>query len=74
VVSSLEDSMLSNPAFAHAKELRKEAMGDLQKHWRCSIHSKDRDSFCWQLDGGLCYKLTFQQLGFWAIEIVSFLF
>jgi hypothetical protein len=69
-ISSLEDSSSSNPAFTHAKELRKEAIADLQKRWRCSIHSKDKDIMCWQSDDGICYELTFQQLGFWAIEIV----
>ena len=46
-------------------------MADLQKRWKCVLHSKNKDTFCWQSDDGICYELTFNQLGYWAIEIVS---
>lgn len=49
-------------------------MADLQKRWKCVLHSKNKDAFCWQSDEGICYELTFNQLGYWAIEIVSLLY
>ena len=48
-------------------------MADLQKRWKCTLHSKNKDAFCWQSDDGICYELTFNNLGFWAIEIVRLL-
>jgi hypothetical protein len=51
--------------------LQKAAVADLQKHWKCALHSKNSDTFCWQSDEGICYELLYQQIGFWAIEMVS---
>ena len=70
VVSSLEDQS-SNSALSNNIDLRKAAVADLQKRWRCSFHSKDgKDTICWQSEG-LCYEISISQLGYWAIEIVS---
>ena len=74
--STAAQSMIDDQApkilmFRKAKETQKTTVAELHKCWTCSIHSKDKDILCWQSDDGLCYELTFQHLGFWAIEIVS---
>lgn len=48
-------------------------IGELQQRWKCQIHSKDKDVYCYN-DGHMCYILTIQNIGFWALEIVYFLF
>jgi hypothetical protein len=48
----------------------KDVVVALQKHWRYSIHSKDKDVLCWPSDKGVCYDLPYQELGFWAVKIV----
>lgn len=60
-------------AFRQVQDLRKATLADLQKHWKCKLHSKDKDAFCWQSNDNICYELSFNQLGFWAIEIVRLL-
>lgn len=63
----------SSAAFQRVQELRKATMAELQTRWKCTLHSKNKDAFCWQSDDGICYELTFNHLGFWAIEIVCLL-
>lgn len=65
----------NNPSstFRQVDELRKATVGDLEERWKCVLHSKNKDAFCWQSDDGICYELTYNQLGFWAVEIVSLL-
>ena len=70
-MSGKEDSSSNAPEPNYAQRVIKETLADLQKHWKCSIHSKNKECFCWQFEG-ICYELSFNQLGFWAVEIVRF--
>jgi hypothetical protein len=68
--SSLEDNLRSNPELVNMVDECKDMVTALWKCWRCSIHSKDKDILCWPSDKGVCYDLPYQELGFWAVEIV----
>ena len=52
---------------------REKYLEELQQHWKCTMHSKDKDTYCYK-DGHICYVLTIQNLGYWALEIVCFTF
>lgn len=45
-------------------------IAELQKRWHCDLHSKDKDAYCYQDVGSVCYELTIQNMTFWALEIV----
>jgi hypothetical protein len=57
-------------SFSESQAKRMEVIKDLQKQWRCEVHLKDKDVYCWQSDG-LCYTLVHNNIVYWAIEIVS---
>ncbi|KAH9955210.1 hypothetical protein BGW80DRAFT_1467220 [Lactifluus volemus] len=61
----------SNPS-THTQMSQKVAVADLQQRWKCLLHSKTKETFCWQSpqSNSICYELTFTQLGLWAMEIV----
>ena len=43
----------------------------LQERWRCKIHSKGTDRWCYSPSGGnICQTMTISNLSFWAIQIV----
>jgi hypothetical protein len=67
---SLEDNLWSNPELVNMVDEHKDVVAALQKHWRYSIHSKDKDVLCWPSDKGVCYDLPYQELGFWAVKII----
>jgi hypothetical protein len=59
-------------AFDALKQQCAKIMGELQARWRCKLHSKDKDIYCWNLtESSVCYVLTISNLGFWAVDIVS---
>jgi len=51
---------------------REKYLEELQQRWKCPIHSKDKETYCYN-DGHICYVLTIQNMGYWALEIVRFL-
>ncbi|KAH9979303.1 hypothetical protein BGW80DRAFT_1248676 [Lactifluus volemus] len=61
----------SNPVSNHTQMSQKAVVADLQQHWKCLLHSKTKDTFCWQSpqSNRVCYELTFTHLGLWAMEI-----
>lgn len=65
------DDSASNVPENHAQTAIKNTIADLQKHWKCAIHSKEKDKYCWKFEG-ICRELSFNNLGFWAVEIVGF--
>jgi hypothetical protein len=65
------DGSLSVPEDHQSQRMIKAIIADLQKHWKCEIHSKEKEKYCWKSEG-ICYELSHNNLGFWAIEIVGF--
>ncbi|KAH9955581.1 hypothetical protein BGW80DRAFT_1258085 [Lactifluus volemus] len=57
---------------ATSADKQKVAVADLQQRWKCLLHSKTKETFCWQSpqSNSICYEFTFTQLGLWAMEIV----
>lgn len=70
--SAVQDDGASNvPEENYAQKAIKATIAELQERWKCAIHSKNKEVYCWQ-SNGICYELSFHNLGFWAIEIVGF--
>jgi hypothetical protein len=65
------DGSSSVPEGHHSQRKIKTMIADLQKRWKCEIHSKEKEKYCWKSEG-ICYELSHNNLGFWAIEIVGF--
>ena len=68
---STGDGTSNVPEDNHAQKAIKTTIADLQKRWKCDIHSKEKEKHCWQSEG-ICHELSFNHFGFWAIEIVGF--
>jgi hypothetical protein len=69
---SMELSHGSNtrPAFLAKRD---EQVALLQMRWRCEIHSTPgKDVWCYSQGGRPCMTLAMHNLGFWAVEIVSY--
>ena len=67
----IDDGTLNALEENQTQKTIKTMIADLQKCWKCTTHSKDKEKCCWQSEG-ICYELSFNHLGFWAIEIVGF--
>ncbi|KAI9568347.1 hypothetical protein HD554DRAFT_2172429 [Boletus coccyginus] len=51
---------------------RLKLVGKLQERWKCKIHSKGTDKWCYSPSGGnICQMLTISNLSFWAIQVME---
>jgi hypothetical protein len=61
---STSDSDLVNDPL---REKRQANIAKLQDRWECKAHG----GFCWKNPEGMCHRLTYSNIGFWSVEIVS---
>ncbi|KAI9572444.1 hypothetical protein HD554DRAFT_2036032 [Boletus coccyginus] len=47
-------------------------VGKLQERWKCKIHSKGTDKWCYSpSSGNICQTLTISNLSFWTIQVME---
>ncbi|KIK75706.1 hypothetical protein PAXRUDRAFT_171957, partial [Paxillus rubicundulus Ve08.2h10] len=69
-----------HPSLLNGTALWEKYVSQLQRCWRCIVHTKSPQNPVWCYcdpiwgNSSSCQKLTYANLSFWALEIVSFIF